>query len=64
MPDPVKAPPRAMVDEIKEELVLMLKAKYNNEPKKKVRCKAKLKEVCEKLAYIQAFLKFNEIEIK
>jgi hypothetical protein len=60
MPDPVKAPPRALVEEFEINVILEL-ADFVKGKKKR---KAKLKEACKRLAYIQAFLKHNEIEIK
>lgn len=63
MPDPVKAPPRTLVGEFEAKLKLEL-SNIANDKKKKARRKAKLKEVCKRLAYIQAFLKYNGIEVK
>jgi len=64
MPDPVKAPPQTLVHEFRTKVTLEVSEICKNEPMKKVRRKAQLNEVCNQLAYIRAFLKYNKIEIK
>jgi len=64
MPDPVKAPPQALVYEFRTMITLEVSEMYKDEPMKKIRRRAQLNEVCNQLAYIRAFLKYNKIEIK
>lgn len=70
MPDPVKKPPQSVVDEIKTKVLLReLWSKFGDEPSMGLRDLHErdtkmINHLVNELAYIKAFLKENNIEVK
>lgn len=64
MPDPVKAPPEAMVNEIKLIISTELSKEFQQVPMAYEKQRNIANKAINRLAYLEAFLKHNEIEVK
>lgn len=64
MPDPVKAPPLEMVNELKFELSKELSEKFDNEPIPYEKERNIANDAINELAYYKALVKYNEIKIE
>lgn len=64
MPDPVKAPPEALVSEEVTKATFEFGEMYEPIPIPFDRLKEQHNEALKQLAYLRAFLKYNNIEVK